>query len=74
MDQYHGNGQFPYFFFKLRETQKVFKKRNLIFSSQQYNYSKRNLDVKGYCSKWMKKITKIHQAERCPVPQRNDAM
>ena len=50
MDHYHGNGQFPYFLlspgkFKLSETQKVIEKRNIYifsFSSQQYNYSKRN--------------------------------
>ena len=53
-------GPFPYFFClspekcKLRETQKVLKKQNLIFSSQQYNYSKRNLvlQVKGDRSKF----------------------
>ena len=38
--------------FRLSETEKVFKKWNLIFSSQQSYYSKRNLavNVKDYCS------------------------
>ena len=37
---------------KLSEAQEVLIKRNLIFSSQQYNYSKRNLHAKGYRSKF----------------------
>ena len=58
MDHYHGNGQFPYFFsprkFKLSERQKVLKQRNLVLSSQQYNYSRQDLvlHVKGYRSKF----------------------
>ena len=40
--------------FNLSKTKRVFKKRNFIFSSQQNNYSKRNLVlyVKGYRSKF----------------------
>ena len=49
------------------------------FSSQQCNYSKRDLvlHVKGYHSKfarWKTKITNIHQVEKCSIAQRNDGI
>ena len=62
-----------------QNTKSFFKKRNLIFSSQQYNYSKRILllHVKGYVSKFAdgrRMLRKnINQAEKCPIVQRKDA-
>ena len=44
-DHYHGSGPFRYFSLtrEIQVERKVFKTWNLLFSSQQYNYSKRNL-------------------------------
>ena len=64
-DHYHGNGLFQYFFFfQGNSKQQVFKKRNYVFSSQQYNDNKRNLvlNVKGYRSKFADRRRRYEQS------------
>ena len=74
---YHGNGSFPYFFLsplgiQVERNQKVFKKRNLVFLWQQFNYRKWNLvlHVVGCRSKFADRRRRLRTLTKCSIAQR----